>query len=155
MTGKQTSHVTVSYTNGRSDITRTYAVNEDILQELDRHKQNPTGKDLQSWLENKGCRLDSADGPAFARSTTDGSTHEVHYRAGKMHRENGPAVVRRDPDGTVVEEYYRDGKRHREDGPAIFTRFANGSIRELYYRDGKTLPSHFSLPNPWRLSAYA
>ena len=103
MTSGQTSHITVTYRDSGIDVTRIYAISEHISCDLDRHMQKPTGKDLQSWLVKRGCRLDSAD---------------------------GPAVVWHGADGTKVEEYYRDGRRYRENGPAIVKSFADGSTEK-------------------------
>jgi hypothetical protein len=107
---------------------------------------------LQAWLESKGCRLDSSNGPAFAIRSADGSIHEVHYRAGKLHRENGPAIVRQTAAGSSLEEYYLDGNRHREDGPAVIKRFTKGSTRELYYCNKEWLSSGGSSANPWPMN---
>jgi hypothetical protein len=137
MTGNQASHITVTCRDGGDEITSVYAVNEDISRELDQRIKKPTGKDLQAWLETKGCRLDCPAEPAFVRRTADGSTEECYYRNGKQHREGGPAFVKRTADGGAVEAYYRDGKQHREDGPAIVKRYADGATCEEYFRDGK------------------
>ena len=103
MTGNETLHIRVTYKDSGIKITRIYAVSEHISCDLDRHMQKPTGKDLQAWLEKKGCRLDCSD---------------------------GPAVVWHGADGTMVEEYYRDGKKHREGGPTVVWRFTNSPTEE-------------------------
>lgn len=136
MTGDQTAHITVSYRDSDAEITGVYAVNEHISRELGHHMRKPVGKELAMWLEKKGCRLDSPDGPALVRRTTDGATGEAYYRDGKYHRQGGPAISSRHADGST-EEYYRDGRLHRKDGPALVWRYANGSMVERYYRDGK------------------
>jgi hypothetical protein len=156
MTGEETSHFTVSYRDGRAEVTCIYAINEEILRDLrqrnwlGRRIRNRAGKDLRAWLESKGCLLDSSEGPAFAMRNTDGSIQEAHYRAGKLHRENGPAIVRQAAADWSVEEYYRDGKRHREDGPAVIKRYANGSTKELYYRNGEWFSSGGSCAKLWQ-----
>jgi len=137
MTGSQTSHLTLTCRDSGVEITSIYAVKEDIRRDLDRHEQKPTGKDLQAWLESKGCQLDSSGSPAYLKRYADGSTVKKYYRDGKLHRKGGPAEVRYSADGSTVDEYYCDGKRHREGGPAAVWRPADGSTIEEYYRDGK------------------
>lgn len=137
VTSDQTSHIRVTDSDGGVEITSVYAVTEEVSGELDRRTQKPTGKDLQAWLETKGCRLDSSGGPAFVRRHSTGETEEYYYRDGKPHREDGAAAVWRFADGSVIEEYYRDGKLHREGGPAVVKRFADGSVIEEYYSDGE------------------
>jgi|ERR1017187_339953 antitoxin component YwqK of YwqJK toxin-antitoxin module len=131
MIGDKDSHVTVSYEFGGVEITRVYAISEDMLTEA----QPRAGKDLQEWLADKGCALDSADGPAI--SIRVGSILiERYYRNGKLHREEGPACVGRDSAGSR-EEYYRNGKLHRQDGPAVIACNADGSTsQEAYFRNG-------------------
>jgi hypothetical protein len=106
----RTSHITVICRDGGDEITSVYAVNKDISRELDQRIKKPTGKDLQAWLEAKGCRLDSSDRPAYVRRSADGVREEYYYRNGKQHREDGPAVVRREADGSTYEYCYKDGK---------------------------------------------
>jgi hypothetical protein len=116
MTGGQTSHLTVHYSDGESTYTAVYAVNKDIVHKLNWKKalcfflgrKEPTGRALQEWLETKGCKLDSADGPAFVRHHPGGFRVEVHYRDGKKYREDGPARVVRFSDGSTVEDRYRN-----------------------------------------------
>lgn len=137
MSGDQATHLTVSYRDGSFEISSVYAVDEDTSRELGRHIKKPAGKDLQAWLEKKGCRLDWSGGPAVVQRDDDGSKVERYYRDGKPHREDGPAIVKRYADGTTEERYYRDGERHREDGPAVIKCYADGSNYEEYYRDGR------------------
>jgi hypothetical protein len=143
MTGNKTSHITARSTNDGIEITRTYAINEDIVRELGGTRDwlngylKLTDKDLLAWLEYKGCPLDSPDGPAVVRRCSDGSTYEEYWRNGKLHREDGPAVVWRSATGATEESYYRDGKRHRDDGPAFVRRGSDGAREERYYRDGE------------------
>jgi hypothetical protein len=96
------------------EITQTYAINEDISRKLrwkrDWLGRKPTGRDLVDWLEKKGCRLDSSEGPAYIQRYRNGATEEIYFRDGKLHREDGPADVWRFADGTTEERYYRDGK---------------------------------------------
>ncbi len=51
MSSDQTTHITVSFKDGGLDMTSIYAVNEDVLRELDRTKnwmgRKPTGKKLE------------------------------------------------------------------------------------------------------------
>lgn len=129
-------HCTVSYRESGVDIIRTYAVREDVARELDRYVRKPEGKNLQAWLEQKGCKLDSSGGPAFVRRDADGGTEEHYYRDGIKHREIGPATLRRYADGGRAEKYYREGKRHRENGPAVVIRYADGATCEEYYLGG-------------------
>jgi hypothetical protein len=112
MTGNQASHITVSYkdTVQGAEITYIFALSEEILRELDRHMRKPTGKDLVAWLDDKGCKLDCPDGPAVVRRGADGSSSDVYFRDGELHREDGPALVRREADGSIYEYCYKDGK---------------------------------------------
>jgi hypothetical protein len=112
MTGNQASHITVSYkdTVQGAEITYIFAISEEISRELDRHMQKPTGKDLVAWLDDKGCKLDCSDGPAVVRRWADGSSSDVYFRDGELHREDGPALVRREADGSTYEYCYKDGK---------------------------------------------
>lgn len=132
-----TSQITVTYRDGGVEVTRLYAVDEDVSRELDRQLRKPTGKDLQAWLEKKGCRLDWSGGPALVHRDDDGSMVERHYRDGKPHREDGPAYVWHNDNGTTVERYYGDGRQHREDGPAVLRHGADSATVEEYYRDDK------------------
>ena len=130
MTDNQASHITVSYkdTVQGAEITYIFAISEDISRELDEHDNKPTGKDLVAWLDDKGCKLDCSDGPAVVRREADGSSSDVYYRDGELHREDGPALVRREADGSTYEYCYKDGKLvepfappsviQRRDGPA-------------------------------------
>jgi hypothetical protein len=118
MTGGQTSHLTVTYKETGVEIARIYAISEDTLCELGRSIRRPTGKALRTWLETKGCRLDSPEGPAFVRRFADGSTIEEYYQGGRLHRENGPAYIRHCVDGRTIEKYYRNGRLHCEDSAA-------------------------------------
>ena len=132
MTGDETSHVRVSYKSGGAEITRIYAISQDLL----TAPRPSAGKDLQRWLADKGCALDCSDGPALRIRSLDGSiVIEECYRNGKLHREDGPAIVRHDADGSYA-EYHRDGKLHREDGPAVISRSADGVRQEDYFRNG-------------------
>ena len=143
MTGNTSSHITARFSNDGIEITRTYAINEDIARELGGTRDwlggyiKLTGKDLLAWLEYKGCRLDSPDGPAVVRRSSDGSTYGEYWRLGALHREDGPAVVWLSATGATEESYYRDGKRHRDGGPAFVRRGSNGVREERYYRDGE------------------
>ena len=143
MTGNKTSHITARSRSDGIETARTYAINEDIARELGGTRDwlgghiKLSGKDLLAWLEYKGCRLDSPDGPAVVRRSSDGSTYEEYWRNGKLHRESGPAVVWRSATGATEASYYRDGKRHRDGGPAFVRRGADGVREERYYRDGK------------------
>jgi hypothetical protein len=183
MTGNQASHITVTTrTSGghafevsfsTTEATYVYVVSEKILRELsrkrdwlDRRIDHPTGQALKNWLEEKGCRLDSPDGPAivlretirpiggilktdtteiyyrdgevcrYVRRSSDGSGCEEYVRNGKLHREDGPAYLRIDANGIKVEVYYRNSVRHRDDGPASITRYPDGATIEEYWRDG-------------------
>ncbi len=163
MTGDQTPHITVTYSAFDTEFSYTYAVNEDISRELNQQEPKPAGAALLSWLESKGCRLDSSGGPAVAVRNADssvvqyfrdgklhreggpavaacyahGPTEERYYRDGRLHREDGPASINRNADGSMEEEYCRNGKRHRDDGPAHIVRFADGSTVDEYYRNGR------------------
>src|ERR1039458_5868674 len=136
MTGNTSSHITARFSNDGIEITRTYAINEDIARELGGTRDwlggyiKLTGKDLLAWLEYKGCRLDSPDGPAVVRRSSDGSTYGEYWRLGALHREDGPAVVWLSATGATEESYYRDGKRHRDGGPAFVRRGSNGRSEE-------------------------
>jgi hypothetical protein len=105
----RTSHITVICWDSGVEITRIYAVNQEIAREFGQ-KHNPSGRGLLAWLEAKGCRLDSSDRPAYVRRSADGVREEYYYRNGKQHREDGPAVVRREADGSTYEYCYKDGK---------------------------------------------
>jgi uncharacterized protein len=168
MTRARTPHIIVRY-RGNS---RIYAVSEGVQRKLDRkrdrvgrHKEKLVGEELQKWLEDEGCRLDSSrspavierkadgsttyeaywrngkldrrDGPAIVAHNADGSVREEYWRNNKLDREDGPAVVQRNANGATSEEYHRNGKRHREDGPAYVWRYADGRTEERYYRNGK------------------
>jgi hypothetical protein len=144
MTGDQTAHITLTYKSSDVEYTRTYAISEDISRELS-HKRNwlggkLSGKALKEWLENKGCHLDSSDGPAYIWRQPYGTTYEWYHRDGKMHRGDGPAYIERYADGTTYEWYYRDDKMHREDGPARIETYPDGSTRERYFLDGVEYP---------------
>jgi hypothetical protein len=121
VTIEQTSHITVIHTSVTTGgtIKGIYAISEDIWRELNRQTQKPTGYALTQWLAGKGCQLDSSDGPAWISRGTDGSTLEMYYRDGKLHREDGPAIVRRNTDGSTVKMYYRDGNLQQFPRPAI------------------------------------
>jgi len=108
MTGSHISHVTVTYTSYGVGLTCVYAVNEDVVRELKRQVNKPTGNDLNAWLNKRGCKLDSSDGPALVRQNENGSTEESYFRDGKLHREDGPAVLTVS-NGSMLEMYYRDG----------------------------------------------
>jgi hypothetical protein len=117
MSGAQTSHITVTYREDGDEITRIYAVTEDVSRKLDRkrdwlgrHIKNWPGKKLQEWLEDNGARLDSSAGPAVVVRVANGATTEEYYHDGKLHREDGPAYARRDADGTPHKEYWRNGR---------------------------------------------
>ena len=112
MSGNQDSHITVSYkdTVQGAEITYIFAISGDISRELDEHDDKPTGKDLLVWLDDKGCKLDCSDGPAVVRREADGSSSDVYYRDGELHREDGPALVRREADGSTYEYCYKDGR---------------------------------------------
>ena len=110
MTGNDASHLTVTYWDSGSETTLTYAISGDIARELNQHAQKPTGKDLSAWLQSKGCRLDSSDGPAWVRRWDDG-VREEYYRDGRLHREGGPALITRNSKGLTTEKaYFRDGR---------------------------------------------
>src|ERR1022692_572120 len=142
MTGSKISHITARSRNDGIEITRTYAINEDIARELGGTRDwlfgyiKLTGKDLLAWLEYKGCVLDCPDDPAVVRRSSDGSIYEEYWRLGALHREDGPAVVWRSATGATEERYYRDGKLHREGGPAVVTHRVDGVREEKYYRNG-------------------
>jgi uncharacterized protein len=106
MTG-ELSHITVSYRDKGAEITQIYAINDEISRELSR--QNLSGRNLQEWLEDKGCQLDSPNGPASVIAAY-GMTVQEYYRNGKLHRDDGPAHILRALDGSTKEEYYSDGK---------------------------------------------
>ena len=143
MTGNTPSHITARSRNDGIEITRTYAINEDIGRELGGTRDwllgyiKLTGKDLLAWLEYKGCVLDCPDGPAVVRRSSDGSIYEEYCRDGKLHREDGPAVVWRSATGATEESFYRDGKRHRDDGPVFVRRGSDGVREQRHYRDGE------------------
>ena len=108
MTDTQDSHITVT----QGETTCIYAISEDVRREMEvwSSRKNPTSRDLLIWLVNKGCRLDSASGPAVVRRDSDGSTLEQYYRDGKLHRDDGPAMICHNPnDGVTQERYYRNG----------------------------------------------
>jgi hypothetical protein len=134
MTADRNSHIKVSYTDGGVEITRIYAVSDEISRALGWKKdwlgRKPTGRVLWAWLGQQGCHLDCSDGPASVRHYPDGSSWEGHYRDGEAHREVGPAIVRRFADGSTEEYYYRNGKLYREGGPAVVLRTAGGSQGE-------------------------
>lgn len=111
MTDNQASHITVSYkdTVQGAEITYIFAISGEISRELDHHDIKPIGKDLVAWLDDKGCKLDCSDGPAVVRREADGSSSDVYYRDGELHREDGPALVRRAADGSTYEYCYKDG----------------------------------------------
>jgi hypothetical protein len=148
MTGEQTSHITIIYRDYGNEFTLTYAVDETTLNRALREVKEPTGKALKIWLEDRGCRLDSPDGPALLIRNAEGSTEDYYYRDGELHRDDGPAIVKRFADASSEERYCRSGKLHREDGPAFVHRNADGTTRvEEYFRDGKTyLPSLCVIP---------
>jgi hypothetical protein len=81
VTGSQTSHITVTCVYSGVEITRVYAVNEDISRQLGQKRdwlgRKLTGEKLQAWLQAKGCQLDSPDGPAYVRRDADGSKEET------------------------------------------------------------------------------
>jgi hypothetical protein len=130
-----TSHIKVNYKVNGVQVSRIYAVTDDIWREqFGRHVE---GKDLQVWLETRGCQLDSSDGPALVRRGADGSTRRAYYRNGALHREDGPALIVRDADGSTYEAYYLYDQLSREDGPAVVKHNADGSTLEMYYRAGK------------------
>ncbi len=126
-----TAHITVTYSEDDGDeITRIYAVNEDILRKLDRKRdwlgrniKNRHGKKLEEWLENKGCRLDSPsdDTPANITLRPNGSTILEYYRDGRPHRKNGPAYIWCAADGRKSEEYWHDGKLIEPSTPSAVT----------------------------------
>ena len=74
VTGGQNSHITVTYKDRSTETSLIYAVSEDVSCELGRHIKNPTGKDLEEWLEKRGCQLDSSGGPAVVRRNANGSS---------------------------------------------------------------------------------
>lgn len=149
MTADQTSHITVKYkgrdlSSSDTEATLTYAISEAMLNEAqiwaNRQRYKLTGKEMQFWLEQRGCKLGSLDGPAYVyvRCLENGTTREErYYRDGDLHREDGPAWLQRDCDATTTEVYFHNGKRHREDGPAYIERHADGSGVEQYYRNGE------------------
>jgi len=51
MTGKGTLHIAVSYRDSGVEITRTYAVREEVSRDLDRYVKRPDGKDLAKPIE--------------------------------------------------------------------------------------------------------
>jgi hypothetical protein len=106
----------VIYMNGNTAITRVYAINEDVSRELSQLTRNLGGLALKEWLEDRGCQLDCADGPAVLKHYADGSTFEAHVRDGNLHRQDGPAIVRRGADGSTTDvSYYLDGKIVKEE----------------------------------------
>jgi hypothetical protein len=144
MTGDQTTHITMSYKDGGTKITCTYAIREATLHAAqvwsNRSEKNRDPKLLQAWLEQNKCHLDSPDdnSPAKVEGLHDGSTKEEYYRDGQKHHEGGPAAIWSLADGSTRKEYYRYDKLHREDGPAVIEYNANnGSTKEVYYRDGR------------------
>jgi hypothetical protein len=112
MADNQTAHLTVSYKDAvqGAEITYIFAVSEEISHELVRQMPKLAGNDLVAWLDGKGCKLDCPDGPAQVRREADGSSSDVYYRDGELHREDGPALVRREADGSTYEYCYKDGK---------------------------------------------
>jgi len=126
----------VTCRDGGNEITRTYAVTEDIARIWAGRQTNPVGE-MQAWLEASGCKLDFSDGPALVVRFADGALYEAYYKGGRLHREGGPAYSRRNADGATEEAYWRDNKLHREEGPAIVERKADGSVEENYYQGGK------------------
>jgi len=121
MTGNQTSHITVTYrdTDINADYTGIYAVSAEMSRELDQLREKPTGKDLQAWLDQKGCKRDCADGPADVLDFGGGTVWQRYFRDGKLHREDGPASIFRHPDGPTEEAYFRDGKLCGKDGVPV------------------------------------
>jgi hypothetical protein len=111
MTDTQASHITVTHEERGTEITCIYAISEDVRREMEAwsSKKNPTNRDVLVWLVNKGCGLDSANGPAYVQRDADGSTVEQYYRDGKLHRDDGPAIICHNPGGTTVERYYQNG----------------------------------------------
>jgi len=107
MTGSKTSHIRVTQRIGEGETIRIYAVAGGTLGEAQlwlSQQTLPNGRDLQIWLENKGCLLDSSNGPAFVLRSAFGATLEMYYRAGTLYRKDGPAVVW--ADGLTAEELY-------------------------------------------------
>lgn len=69
MTVGQTSHITMTYKDNGDEITCVYMIGRDTLRDAmiwSSQQHNPTGQDLQRWLQIKGCRLDCAEGPALS-----------------------------------------------------------------------------------------
>jgi len=56
-------------------------------------------------------------------------TDKLHYKNGKLHREDGPAIEREDGS----KEWRIDGKLHRLDGPA----YEDGNRYKSWWIDGK------------------
>jgi hypothetical protein len=90
----------VTYEERDAEITEIYAIGQDLQRELDGLRRKPAGKALKDWLEEKGCRLDCSDGPAYVRREADGWAVEEHIRNGEW-RTDGPAMVTRSPQGTA------------------------------------------------------
>jgi hypothetical protein len=129
MTGDETSHVRVSYKSGGAEITRIYAISQDLL----TAPRPRAGKDLQKWLADQGCKLDCSDGPALRIRSADGSiVIEEYYRTGTLHRQDGPAHIQHHAGGSTYEAYYRDGKPHRDGAPATISRHTDGSTMEEF-----------------------
>jgi hypothetical protein len=87
MTDSRTSHITVTYTLRGVETTCIYAVNTNILREVNRKKDREgkklTGRPLADWLKYKGARLDCPDGPAIVqRFPGGGPTRTEYFREG-------------------------------------------------------------------------
>jgi hypothetical protein len=108
MSSDQTPRITVIYKDGGSAFTMTYAVNEDILGELDRKRdwrgRKLTGKKFQTWLESKGCKLDCPDGPAVIWHSPSCSETKEYWRDGKLQN-----VIRHEAGSLYTDEEIADG----------------------------------------------
>jgi hypothetical protein len=139
MTGNQATYISVTFTESEIETSCVYAVDAIALHDARAWlagQKKPTAEEMHQWLEKRGCRLGSPEGPALVRHFPDGSTEESYYKDGVKHRADGPAYVRRFASGTIQEEYYREGKLHRDEGPALVWYDPDGWTQELYYHNG-------------------
>jgi hypothetical protein len=109
MSSGKTSYITVTSHGLGAEVTCIYAVNEDILRELDGHIPRPTGTDLRRGLRPRVVRSIRPTARQLSGAKPMARTMEVYYCNGKLHREGSPAVIRHNADGSIEEEYYRDG----------------------------------------------
>jgi len=118
MSDGQISHITVGYQDGsHTHITHVYAIDAKTSRKLHakkdwlgRRRQEPTGLELEIWIENHKCKLDSSTGPARTVRYANGTVVETYYSDGEEHRADGPSTVVRRTDGSCYESYRTHGK---------------------------------------------